>query len=246
MDVGGWLRSLGLDQYEANFRDNKIDVDVLADLTEGDLEELHVPRGDRRRLLRAIADLGAQEARSARSRLAPAALASAPQLDSAERRPITIMFCDLVGSTALATALDIEVWRNLLSAYLDAASEAVTQMGGRVAKKLGDGLMALFGHPIAQENDCERAVRAALAIQRTLAELNLKNAGSGRPNLVARIGVDCGAVVVDAAGEIFGDAPSIAARVQALAEPGAVLVTARVQRQTAGLFVAEDRGAYGC
>ena len=245
MDVGGWLRSLGLDQYEANFRDNKIDVDVLADLTEGDLEELHVPRGDRRRLLRAIAALGAQEARSARSRLAPAALASAPQLDSAERRPITIMFCDLVGSTALATALDIEVWRNLLSAYLDAASEAVTQMGGRVAKKLGDGLMALFGHPIAQENDCERAVRAALAIQRTLAELNLKNAGSGRPNLVARIGVDCGAVVVDAAGEIFGDAPSIAARVQALAEPGAVLVTARVQRQTAGLFVAEDRGAYG-
>ena len=78
MDVGGWLRSLGLDQYEANFRDNKIDVDVLADLTEGDLEELHVPRGDRRRLLRAIAELGAQEARSARSRLAPAALASAP------------------------------------------------------------------------------------------------------------------------------------------------------------------------
>ena len=203
MDVGGWLRSLGLDQYEANFRDNKIDVDVLADLTEGDLEELHVPRGDRRRLLRAIADLGAQEARSARSRLAPAALASAPQLDSAERRPIAIMFCDLVGSTALATALDIEVWRNLLSAYLDAASEAVTQMGGRVAKKLGDGLMALFGHPIAQENDCERAVRAALAIQRTLAELNLKNAGSGSPNLVARIGVDCGAVVVDAAGEIL-------------------------------------------
>ena len=244
MDVGGWLRSLGLDQYEANFRDNKIDVDVLADLTEGDLEELHVSRGDRRRLLRAIADLGAQEARSARSPLAPAALASAPQLDSAERRPITILFCDLVGSTALATALDIEVWRNLLSAYLDAASEAVTQMGGRVAKKLGDGLMALFGHPIAQENDCERAVRAALAIQRTLAELNLKNAGSG-PNLVARIGVDCGAVVVDAAGEIFGDAPSIAARVQALAQPGAVLVTARVQRQTAGLFVAEDRGAYG-
>jgi tetratricopeptide (TPR) repeat protein len=117
-------------------------------------------------------------------------------------------------------------------------------MGGRVAKKLGDGLMALFGHPIAQENDSERAVRAALAIQRALAELNRDNAGSGRPELVARIGVESGAVVVDAAGEIFGDAPNIAARVQALAEPGTVLITARVQRQVAGLFVAEDRGAH--
>ena len=117
-------------------------------------------------------------------------------------------------------------------------------MGGRVAKKLGDGLMALFGHPIAQENDSERAVRAALAIQRALAELNERNARSGRPELVARIGVESGAVVVDAAGEIFGDAPNIAARVQALAEPGAVMVTARVQRQVAGLFVAEDRGAH--
>jgi class 3 adenylate cyclase len=249
MDVGGWLRNLGLGRYEKEFRESNIDFDVLADLTEGDLEELRVLRDDRRRLLRAIAELAAQVAPSTRSRLAPAALASAlhslAQLDSAERRPITIMFCDLVGSTALAAALDVEDWRNLLSAYLDAASEEVTQMGGRVTQRLGDGLMALFGHPIAQENDCERAVRAALAIQVALAELNRKNAGSGRPELVARIGVDSGAVVVDAAGAIFGDAPNIAARVQALAEPGAVLVTARVQRQTAGLFVAEDRGAYG-
>jgi class 3 adenylate cyclase len=140
------------------------------------------------------------------------------------------MFCDLVGSTALAAALDVEDWCDLLSAYLDAASEAVTQMGGHVTQKLGDGLMALFGHPIVQENDSERAVRSALAIQLALAELNRKNTGSGRPELVARIGVDSGAVVVDAAGEVFGDAPNIAARVPALAEPGAVLVTARVQR----------------
>jgi class 3 adenylate cyclase/predicted ATPase len=153
------------------------------------------------------------------------------------------MFCDLVGSTGLAASLDAEDWRNLVSGYLNAASEAVTQMGGRVATKLGDGLMALFGHPIAQENDSERAVRAGLAIQRALAELNRDNAGSGRPELVARIGVESGAVVVDAAGEIFGDAPNIAARVQALADPGTVLITARVQRQVAGLFVAEDRGA---
>ncbi len=154
------------------------------------------------------------------------------------------MFCDLVGSTGLAARLDVEDWRNLLSAYLDAASAAVTQMGGRVAKTLGDGLMALFGHPIAQENDSERAVRAALAIHRALAELKRKNAGSGQPELVARIGIESGAVVVDEAGEIFGDAPNVAARVQALAEPGTVMVTARVQRQVSGLFVAEDRGAH--
>jgi hypothetical protein len=129
-------------------------------------------------------------------------------------------------------------------AYLNAASEAVTQMGGRVAKTLGDGLMALFGHPIAQENDSERAVRAALAIQRALAELNRKNAGSGRPELVARIGVESGAVVVEPTGEVFGEAPNVAARVQGLADPGTVLVTWNMQRQTAGLFVAEDRGAH--
>ena len=163
---------------------------------------------------------------------------------SAERRPIAVMFCDLVGSTGLATSLDVEDWRNLLGAYLDAASAAVTQMGGRVAKTLGDGLMALFGHPIAQENDSERAVRAALAIHRALAELRRNNAGSNQPELVARIGIESGAVVVDEAGEIFGDAPNVAARVQALAEPGTVMVTARVQSQVSGLFVAEDRGAH--
>jgi class 3 adenylate cyclase len=104
--------------------------------------------------------------------------------------------------------------------------------------------MPLFGYPVAQENDSERAARAALSIQRALAELNRKKAGTGKPVLTARIGIETGSVVVDAAGEIFGDAPNIAARVQALAEPGAVLVTARLQRQVAGLFVAEERGAH--
>ena len=242
MDLGGWLENLDLGRYEAAFRDNGIDEAVLPHLTVEDLKEIGVATvGDRRKLLAAIAALGSQPS------LLPRAMGeerSAPQADFAERRPITVMFCDLVGSTTISAALDAEDWRNLVSAYLDAASEAVTQMGGRVAKKLGDGLMALFGHPIAQENDSERAVRAALAIQRALAELNRENAGSGRPELVARIGVESGAVVVDAAGEIFGDAPNIAARVQALAEPGTVLITARVQRQVAGLFVAEDRGAH--
>ena len=253
MDVGVWLRGLGLGRYETVFREHAIGMDVLADLTDGELAQIGVPLGDRKRLLKAIASLSetepsfsskegvARDEATTPANPAPVSLAGGRD---AERRPITVMFCDLVGSTSLAARLDAEDWRNLVSAYLDAASEAVTQMGGRVATKLGDGLMALFGHPIAQENDSERAVRAALAIQRALAELNRNNAGSGRPELVARIGVESGAVVVDAAGEIFGDAPNIAARVQALADPGTVLITARVQRQVAGLFVAEDRGAH--
>ena len=144
------------------------------------------------------------------------------------------MFCDLVGSTSLAAKLDAEDWRNLVNAYLDQASTAVTDLGGHVLKKLGDGLMALFGYPQAQENDAERAVRAALAIQRALADLNARNAQTGAPELSARIGIESGSVVVDAAGEVFGEAPNIAARVQAAAEPGTVLVTASVQRQTPG------------
>ena len=154
------------------------------------------------------------------------------------------MFCDLVGSTALASRLDAEDWRSLVNAYLDEASGAVTRLGGHVLKRLGDGLMALFGYPQAQENDAERAVRAALAIQRALGEMNARNAAKGAPQLSARIGLESGPVVVEAAGEVFGEAPNVAARVQGLAEPGAVLVTANVQRQTAGLFVAEDKGAH--
>ena len=154
------------------------------------------------------------------------------------------MFCDLVGSTSLAATLDAEDWRTLVNAYLDEASAAVTGFGGHVLKKLGDGLMALFGYPLAQENDAERAVRAALAIQRALAELNARNIGKGARELQARIGLDSGQVVVDATGEVFGEAPNVAARVQAAAEPGTVLITASVQRQTAGLFVVEDKGAH--
>ena len=246
MDVGGWLRGLGLGQYEANFRDNKIDFDVLADLTDGDLQELAVPLGDRRRLLTAIAELGAQQPLTTQARRTPAAPAPAQSfahLDSAERRPITVMFCDLVGSTELAAAIDVEDWRNLLNSYLNEASKAVTGLGGHVLKMLGDGMMAVFGYPHAQENDAERAVRAALGVQHALGEVNARNAPIGGPQLAVRIGLDSGRVVVDAAGEVFGEAPAIAARVQALAEPGTVLVTSTVQRQVAGLFIVEDKGA---
>ena len=249
MDVGVWLRSLGLGQYEATFRDNEIDGAVLPKLTIDDLKDLGVAVvGHRRKIMSAIEELNSKSVdRTDVMEPLPtqAALPVSVSPDGAERRPITILFCDLVGSTSLAAKLDAEDWRNLVNAYLDKASAAVTDFGGHVLKKLGDGLMVLFGYPQAQENDAERAVRAALAIQSALAEINAKNGAKGVPELSARIGLECGSVVVDAAGEVFGEAPNVAARVQAAAEPGTVLVTASVQRQTAGLFVAEDRGAHG-
>ena len=252
MDIDGWLRGIGLAQYAEAFRANDIDGDLLRRLTNDDLKDIGVASlGHRKKLLEAIADLASAPATAPEPpAAAPPVMAAAevPQPIPAaieatgERRYLTVMFCDLVDSTGISAQLDAEEWRDLVGAYLNVASTAVTEIGGHVAKKLGDGLMSLFGYPVAQENDSERAVRAALSIQRALAELNRKNAGSGKPSLNARIGIETGPVVVDAAGEIFGDAPNVAARVQALAEPGAVLVTARVQRQVAGLFVAEERG----
>ena len=244
MDVGGWLCGLGLGQYEANFRDNKIDADLLPRLTGDDLKDIGVfALGDRLRLLEAIAALvGAKPPSDVPASPPKSASPKGPEV-SAERRPITVMFCDLVGSTSLAAKLDAEDWRILVNTYLDEASAAVTDFGGHVLKKLGDGLMALFGYPHAQENDAERAVRAALAIQRALVDINARNAAKGAPELSARIGIESGPVVVEATGEVFGDAPNLAARVQAEAEPGSVLVTLNVQRQVAGLFVAEEQSA---
>jgi class 3 adenylate cyclase/tetratricopeptide (TPR) repeat protein len=261
--IAEWLANIGLERYAQAFIDNDIDVEVLRYLTDADLEKVGVSLGHRRKLLAAIAKLGGEAATPAHApthrnkqelaerrepTLALAAVASLPSSPSAEaageRRYLTVMFCDLVGSTAISAQLDAEEWRDLVGSYLDAASAAVTEMDGYVAKKLGDGLMCLFGYPLAHENDAERAARAALSIQRALGELNRKNAGRGKPELVARIGLESGPAVVDAAGEIYGDVANIAARVQALAEPGAVLVTARVQRQIAGLFVVEERGTH--
>ena len=245
MDVGGWLRGLGLGQYETNFRDNKINADLLPRLTNDDLKDIGVSAlGDRLQLLDAIAALaGAKPTADVPASQSEPRPPKGPAV-SAERRPITVMFCDLVGSTSMAAKLDAEDWRTLVNAYLDEASAAVTGLGGHVLKKLGDGLMALFGYPHAQENDAERAVRAALAIQRALVEINARNASKGAPELSARIGLDSGQVVVDATGEVFGEAPNIAARVQGAAEPGSILITAAVQRQTAGQFVSEDRGQH--
>jgi class 3 adenylate cyclase len=196
--------------------------------------------GHRKRLLKAIANLAPAQPGANQATLVPPPTA----INSAERRPITVMFCDLVGSTSLAARLDAEDWRNLAGSYLDAAPAAVNSLGGHVLKKLGDGLMALFGYPQAQENDGERAVRAALAIQRALADLNARNAATGAPELSARIGLDSGRVVVDSTGEVYGDAPNVAARVQGAAAPGEIWITRGVHRQIAGLFVAEDKGEH--
>jgi class 3 adenylate cyclase/tetratricopeptide (TPR) repeat protein len=168
----------------------------------------------------------------------------AAQSTSAERRPVTLMFCDLVGSKGLAATFDPEDWRDLVKAYLGEASKMASALGGHVLTRLGNGLMVLFGYPEAQENDAERAVRAALAIQRVLAEINARNEGGRAPEVAARIGLDLGLVVVEPTGEVFGEAPNIAVSMQAFAEPGAVVITANVHWQVAGLFVSEDMGAH--
>jgi class 3 adenylate cyclase len=251
-DVADWLEKLGMSEYAQRFTENGIDVSVLRHLTDQDLEKIGVLLGHRRKMLAAIAERAdsvpavRQTTAATESKLATSAepMATAAAEATGERRHVTVMFCDLVDSTGITARLDAEEWRDLVGAYLDTASAAVTEMGGKVAKKLGDGLMALLGYPVAQENDAERAVRAALSIQRALAELNRKNAGTGKPALTARIAIESGPVVVDPSGEIFGDVPNIAARAQALAEPGSVVITARVQRQVAGLFVAEEGGSH--
>src|SRR6478735_7615785 len=197
--IADWLENLGMSEYAQRFAENRIDSSVLRELTDQDLKELGVVLGDRRKMLRAIADFDGIE------KIAPAASAGAtptpgltpvasepiptatlPPISAAaevsgERRYVTVMFCDLVGSTGISAQLDAEEWRDLVSTYLDAACAAVAEMGGHVAKTLGDGLMVLFGYPVAQENDAERAARAALSIQRALAAVNRKGTETGKP-----------------------------------------------------------------
>ncbi|HJU12475.1 MAG TPA: adenylate/guanylate cyclase domain-containing protein [Candidatus Binataceae bacterium] len=163
--------------------------------------------------------------------------------NTGERRHLTVLFCDLVGSTEIAARLDPEEWREVVASYHRTATEAITQFGGYVAQYLGDGVMAYFGWPEAYDNNAERAVRAGLAIMDAMPDLNEE---SKVPTLHARVGIDSGAVVVGegaarSAG-VFGDAPNIAARVQAVAEPGGVLITDAVHRLISGLFVVQDRG----
>jgi class 3 adenylate cyclase len=257
--IADWLESLGMSEYAQRFAENGISVAALRHLTDQDLKDICVLLGHRRIMLAAIGELAGAaiatpvsiptaepktQGTAEPAMTSTVATASVAMEAAGERRYLTVMFCDLVGSTSISAQLDAEEWRDLVSSYLDVASAAVTEMGGHVLKKLGDGVMALFGYPVAHENDAERAARAALAIQRALAELNRANASTEKPELIARIGLETGPAVLDAKGEIYGDVANIAARVQALAEPGAVLVTARVQRQVAGLFVVEECGTH--
>ena len=246
MDVGSWLRSLGLGQYEAYFRDNKIDADVLP-RADG-----RRPRGHRRlrsrtigkRLLDAIATSGWPQASCERACL-PAQARAAELQTSAERRPITVMFCDLVGSTSLAAKLDAEDWRNLVNAYLDEASTAVTGFWrpcAEEARRRADGSLRLS----AGAGERRRARRAggaghpARACRPQRQERRNGRAGAFR----AHRHRDRAPSWSTPTGEVFGEAPNVAARVQAAAEPGSVLVTGSVQRQVAGLFVVEEKGAH--
>src|SRR6516165_4202053 len=162
-----------------------------------------------------------------------------------ERRHLTILFCDLVGSVTLTSQLDPEEWRATVASYQRAASEAIKRFDGEVVRYVGDWIMAFFGYPVAHDNDAERAARAGLAILDGVAKLN--GSHPSRPNLSVRIGIDSGSVVVGAgagqAVDAFGDAANIAARVQAAAAPGTVVVTAATHRLLSGLFVVEDRSA---
>ena len=181
MDVGDWLRGLGLGQYEATFHENSIGPDVLAELTDSDLENLGVNLGDRKRLLKAIASLGAAQTRP-QPRAAPPALL--PH-EYAERRQLTVMFCDLVGSTAISARLDPEDMREVIRVYQDASSGAIARYDGFVAKFMGDGVLAYFGFPRAHEEDAERAVRAGLDIAAVVAKLETR----ANENLRVRIGI---------------------------------------------------------
>jgi class 3 adenylate cyclase len=208
MDVGGWLRSLGLERYEATFRANEIDGEVLPELTDGDLEKLGLPLGHRKRLLKAIAALGGDTA--------PAARPKPTTGEGAERRQLTVMFCDLVSSTALSARLDPEDMREIIGGYHRCCANQITKAGGFVAKYMGDGVLAYFGYPQAHEDDAERGVRAALALTETVPKLRAYHDST----LQVRVGLATGlAVVGDLLGEgdaqergVVGDPPNLAAR----------------------------------
>jgi class 3 adenylate cyclase/predicted ATPase len=168
--------------------------------------------------------------------------APAPDAAAGERRQLTVLFCDLVGSTPLSQQLDAEEWRDVIAQYQQAASAAVGRFGGHVARKLGDGLLIYFGWPTAREDDPERAVRAGLAIVDALGPLNATLAAGAGPRLAVRIGLHTGPVVIADDGEVFGETANVAARVQGAAEPDTVVITAATQRLVAGMFVVEDRG----
>jgi class 3 adenylate cyclase/predicted ATPase len=248
MDIAAWLRDLGLERYESAFRESEIDVEVLPELTEADLVTLGLPLGPRRKLLKAVAALrgGAPSAPVAERPAAVPAPPPAPFAE-AERRQLTVMFCDLVGSTALSARLDPEELREVIGAYHRCVAAVIERAGGFVAKYMGDGVLAYFGYPRADEHDAERAVRAGLQLVEAVAGLD---AATAEP-LQVRVGVATGLVVVgDLVGQgaaqeqaVVGETPNLAARLQVIAQPGTVVIAPSTRRLTGGLFDYEDLGA---
>jgi predicted ATPase/class 3 adenylate cyclase len=238
--IDEWLASLGLSEYAQRFAENRIDISILHDLTDRDLMELGVPLGHRKKMMRAIAELDgiAPKAR-------PAATESVPQ-DVAERRQLTVMVCDLVGSTALTARLDPEDMRGVIREYQTACGRVISTHGGLINRFVGDGILAYFGFPHAHEDDAERAVRAGLDIIAAVGRLEVPG---GEP-LNVRVGIATGLVVIgDLVGEdtweeqaVVGGTPNLAARLQAITEPGTVVICASTRRLVAGHFNYRDLG----
>ena len=249
MDVAAWLRGLGLEQYAPAFRDNDVDGEVLPELTADDLISIGVTSvGHRRKLLAAIAALGAEPTRDlAQPALSATSTPISPLTTDVERRQLTVMFCDLVGSTALSARLDPEDLREVIGAYHRCCADLITEAGGFVAKYMGDGVLAYFGYPLAHEHDAEHAVQAGLALVEAAPKLTT---AAGVP-LQVRVGIATGLVVVGdligagAAQEqaVVGETPNLAARLQALAEPDAVVIADGTRRLLGNLFKLKDLGA---
>jgi class 3 adenylate cyclase len=246
MDVGNWLRSLGLERYEAAFRENEITENVLPNLTAEDMRELGVAAlGHRRTLLDAIAVL--RHAKAAKPASADGEVnLPAPSIHpkDAERRQVTVMFSDLVGSTAMSTRMDPEDLREVISTYQKCVKKTVERFGGFVAKYMGDGVLVYFGYPQAHEDDAERAVRAGLELVAAVGALKI------HAPLQARVGIATGLVVVgDLIGSgaseeqaIAGETPNVAARLQGVAEPNNVVIAESTRKLVGNLFELEDLG----
>jgi class 3 adenylate cyclase/predicted ATPase len=245
MDVAAWLQGLGLERYVPAFRDNEINERVLPKLTAEDLKDLGVTLvGHRRLLLDAIATLGTEPPTMAQPAVSAASASTSPPTIDAERRQLTVMFCDLVGSTALSTRHDPEDLRELIGDYHRVVSETVSRFDGFVAKYMGDGVLIYFGYPQAHEDDAERAVRAGLAVIEAVGLL------PAREDLSVRLAIATGlAVVGDLIGEgaaqergVVGETPNLAARLQALAAPNTLVIGDATRRQVGGLFDLADLG----
>ena len=240
--IADWLKKLGMSEYTNRFVENRVDLSVLPDLTDQDLKDLGVLLGDRRKLLRAIRDLGSASAAVTAS---SAPVETEPtRRHHAERRQLTVMFTDLVGSTALSTKLDPEDMRFVIGAYHKCVAETVARFDGFVAKYMGDGVLIYFGYPRAHEDDAERAVRTGLALIETVGKL-----GTQDP-LQVRIGVATGLVVVGdliGSGEaqergVVGETPNLAARLQGIAAPNTVVIARGTRRLIGNLFELQDLG----